>query len=122
VCPVTTLQAYELKTVEFRNFWKSNEKTTLFLSWIGKNDPVTSNTVARWLKTCLQEAGTDTEVFKAHSTRGAETSEATWSGVTISDILLVADWSLERTFQRFYHRSSDAKASLHLGELFWHQL
>jgi len=91
MCPVTTLQAYELKTREFRNLGNSEGKTTLFLSWIGKHDPVTSSTIAQWLKTCLQEAGIDTGVFKAHSTRGAATSKAVWSGVTTSDVLQAAD-------------------------------
>ena len=82
-------------------------KTSLFLSWIGKHDPVTGSTIARWLKACLQEAGIDTGVFKAHSIRGAASSKAAWSGVTVSDILQAAGWSSESTFRRFYHRPSD---------------
>ena len=53
---------------------------------------------------CLQEAGIDTDNFKAHSVRGAASSTAAWSGVTIMDILNAADWSTEATFQQFYHR------------------
>ena len=115
VCPVTTLQAYELKTRDYRNLGSREEKTTLFLSWIGKHDPVTSSTIARWLKTCLQEAGIDTGIFKAHSTRGAAASKAALSGVTMSDILQAADWSSESTFQRFYHRSSEVKNKSSFG-------
>ena len=48
---------------------------------------MTNNTIARWLKTCLQEAGINTRVFKAHSVRGAASSKNAWSGVTVSDIL-----------------------------------
>jgi len=51
ICPVTTLQAYEARTKEFR----ANNKYLLFLSWIGKHDPVSSSTIARWLETCLTE-------------------------------------------------------------------
>ena len=107
VCPVVTIQAYERRILDFRTPISDSGKTSLFLSWIGKHDPVTSSTIARWLKTCLQEAGIDTGVFKAHSIRGAASSKAAWSGVTVSDILQAADWSSERTFQRFYHRPSD---------------
>ena len=107
VCPVVTIQAYERRTLDFRTPISNSGKTSLFLSWIGKHDPVTSSTIARWLKTCLQEAGIDTGVFKAHSIRGAASSKVAWSGVTVSDILQAADWSSERTFQRFYHRPSD---------------
>jgi len=79
---------------------------TPFLSLIGKHDPVTSSTIAQWIKTCLQEAEIDVGVFKAHSTRGAASSKAAWSGVTVSDILQAADWSSESTFQKFYHDTS----------------
>ena len=106
ICPVVTIQAYEKRTQEFRApiSGKDSGKTTLFLSWIGKHDPVSSSTIARWLKNCLQEAGIDTGIFKAHSVRGAAASKAACSGVTISDILQAADWSSESTFRKFYHR------------------
>jgi len=100
LCPVMALQTYEKCTASFR----SGGSDSLFLSWIGKHEPVTSSTIARWLKTCLQEAGIDTSTFKAHSVRGAACSTAAWSGVTIADILNAADWSSETTFQKFYHR------------------
>ena len=70
VCPVVTLQAYEARTLEFRALKSDSPKTTLFLSWIEKHNPVTSCTIARWLKTCLQDAGIDTGIFNAHSVRG----------------------------------------------------
>ena len=74
ICPVVTLQAYEDRTSEFRALSTDNQKISIFLSRIGKHDPVTSSTIARWLKTCLSEAGIDTEreIFKAHSVRGAQ--------------------------------------------------
>ena len=75
-----------------------------FLSWIGKYEPVSSSTIARWLRKCLQDADVDTGTFKAHSVRGAACSTAAWSGVTTTDILNAADWSSEGTFQQFYHR------------------
>ena len=72
--------------------WSSeNKKSLLFLSWIGKHDTVTSSTIARWLKTCLAEAGIDTNVFKAHSVRGVSSFTAAAAGVTTADILNVAD-------------------------------
>ena len=115
--PVRTLRAYESQMTEFRN---SNENTTqskLFLSWIGKHTPVTSSTIARWLRTCLLEAGINTSVFKAHSVRGTSCSTATWSGVTIGDILKAADWSSEGTFQTFYHRSKGSREAFGLSVL-----
>jgi len=81
LCPVVT---YEAKTLEFSDLQSDNPKTRLFLSCIGKHDPVTSSTITRWLRICLQDAGVDTEVFKPHSIRGA-------SWVTVSHILQTAD-------------------------------
>ena len=114
ICPVVTLQAYEARTLEFRAWSTENRKTLLFLSWIGKHDPVTGSTIARWLKTCLAEAGINTEIFKAHSVRGASSSTAASAGVTTADILKAADWSSAGTFQKFYLRptkESDDKSS-----------
>ena len=76
-----------------------NKKSLLFLSWIGKHDPVTSSTIARWLKTCLTEAGNGTSIFKVHSVRGASSSTA---GVTTADVLNAADWSSATTFQKLH--------------------
>ena len=103
ICPVVTLQAYEDRTSEFRALSTDNQKTSIFLSWIGKHNPVTSSTIDRWLKTCLSEAGIDTEIFKVHSVRGASSSEAAIAGVITADILQAADWSSESTFQKYYH-------------------
>ena len=101
LCLVKALQVYEECTASFRT---GESKSTLFLSWIGKHEPVSSSTIARWLRTCLQDAGIDTDTFKAHSVRGAACLSAAWSGVTTTDILNAADWSNETTFQQFYHR------------------
>ena len=108
LCPVRALQAYERST---EPFMAKNSSPTLFLSWIGKHEPVSSSTTARWLRTCLQEAGIDVNTFKAHSVRRAACSSAAWSGVTVADILNAADWSTETTFQQFYHRAIQDKSS-----------
>ena len=110
ICPVRALQVYEERTSSFREK-NTKLKSTLFLSWIGKHDPVSSSTIARWLRMCLQEAGINTDTFKAHSIRGAAGSSAAWSGVTIMDILNAADWSSETTFQQFYHREMQDRST-----------
>jgi len=67
----------------------------------------------------LLEAGVDTSVFNAHSVRGASCLTAAWAGVTTSDILKAADWSLEGTFQTFYHsgESSSSRATFGVSVL-----
>jgi len=64
----------------------------------GKHGPVTSSTVARCIKTCLQKAGIDTSKFQAHSVRAATASTAAMSGLSVEDILKAADWSSESVF------------------------
>ena len=71
----------------------------LFIAIIKPHLPVTSSTVARWLKKVI----IDTSIFKAHSVRSGATSAAANQGVTTEDILNAADWSTESSFQRFYY-------------------
>ena len=105
ICPMTTLKAYEERTEVFRANLPEDSRSRLFLSWIGQHGPVSSCTIARWLKCFMEEAGIDISIFKAHSVRGASCSSAAGAGVTTKDILDAADWSSEGTFQRFYCRN-----------------
>ena len=108
---MATLKAYEDRTFQFRKDDSDVFKSKLFLSWIGKHDPVSSSTIARWLKTCMLEAGIDINIFKPHSVRGATCSKAAGMGVTTKDILDAADWSSEGTFQRFNNRQNKDSAA-----------
>jgi len=102
LCPVTTLKAYEARTQPFRR-----NETRLLLATIKPNHPVTSSTVARWLKSLLELSGIDTSIFNAHSVRGASSSKAANMGVTTNDILKAVNWSSESVFQKFYHKPSE---------------
>ena len=75
LCPVSCLKCYETNTKEFRST-DINQNNKLFLSYISPHNPVTSSTLARWIKNMLQLAGIDTGIFSAHSIRGASTFEA----------------------------------------------
>ena len=121
-CPVTTLQAYEARTLEFQALSTDKAKTLVFLSWIGELDPVTSSTIARWLRACLSEASIDIGIFKAHSVRGAACLKAVLVGVTTTDILQAAELSSGTTFQKFYDLCSTQESRNHpfLGRQFWH--
>ena len=50
------------------------------------------------------EVGTDSQVFKAHSTHGTATSAALRAGISIPDIVCLAGRSNETTFKTFYYR------------------
>ena len=99
LCPVKSLTLYIERTKELRG---NNDQ--LFISFIKPHHPVTSSTIARWLKLLMESAGIDTSVFKAHSVRSASTSAAAMQGITTEDILSAADWNTESSFQQFYYK------------------
>uniref|UniRef100_A0A1X7V6Q9 Tyr recombinase domain-containing protein n=1 Tax=Amphimedon queenslandica TaxID=400682 RepID=A0A1X7V6Q9_AMPQE len=100
-----TISVYIDKTNQVRG-----NKTRFFQSFIKPQEAATSSTIARWLRTVLDQAGINTEIFRAHSTRGASASAAGRGGVTLQDILKAANWSLESVFQKFYHKELDQAA------------
>ena len=71
LCPVHSLTLYIERTRQLRG-----TSTQLFIAIIKPHLPVTTSTVARWLKQVIGDSGIDTNVFKAHSVRGATTSAA----------------------------------------------
>ena len=101
LCPVLAFKEYENHTKQLRGM-----HTSLFLSVTKPHKPVTSSTIARWLKILLGKAGVNTEIFKAHSMTSASSSAAAAAGITTGDILKVADGSTEAVFQKFYHKPS----------------
>ena len=82
---------------------------SLFISYKKPHERVTVQTIGRWIRYTLQEAGVDTSIYKAHSTRAAATSAANRKGVPITQILSAAGWANERTFRRFYNKPLEMK-------------
>ena len=105
LCPVQCLKSYEYRTRNSRPL-DDQQPNPLFLSYIQPYKPVSSASLARWIKSLLKLAGIDTGIFSAHSLRGAATSAAFNQGVSISEILKMANWSQERTFCKFYYKPS----------------
>ena len=64
LCPVHSLTLYIERTRQLRG-----TSTQLFIAIIKPHLPVTTSTVARWLKQVIGDSGIDTNVFKAHSVR-----------------------------------------------------
>ena len=52
----------------------------------------------------LSLSGIDVSIFKAHSVRAASVSAAKLNFVSTQDILDRADWTQEKTFQRYYDK------------------
>ena len=59
MCPVTFLREYEARSASVRS--KTLNKNPLLISFCKPHKPVSSPTVARWIKSVLKEAGIDTE-------------------------------------------------------------
>ena len=72
------------------------------LCYARPHGPASKDSVARWLKMVLREAGT--EDFAPHSFRGAASSAMLKGGMTLDDILKSAGWTNAITFQKFYNR------------------
>ncbi len=68
---------------------------------------VGASSISRWIKKLLEEAGVDTTVYSAHSTKGASASKAAASGVAIENILRAGGWASESVFQKHYRRQVD---------------
>ena len=84
-----TMKAYEEHTKEFRELQSPKPKTRLFLSWIGEHNPVTSSSIARWLKQTMKDPGIDVSILKSHSVRRDACSKAAGAGVNTGSCRLV---------------------------------
>lgn len=99
ICPSKTMLAYLEMTKTIRN------NTNLFISHKKPHNPVTSQSLSRWIKITLKDSGIDTSIFTAHSTRHAATSKAYKCGVSVDLIRNTAGWSgSSSVFGRFYNR------------------
>lgn len=104
ICVVQCLHYYIAKTKKLR-------KTDRLLISYKTHKEVTTSTIARWLKEVLHLSGIKTDIFSAHSYRGASTSCAFSNGFRLSDLLSTANWTNARTFHMFYHREKQSSYS-----------
>ena len=106
LCPVSCLKQYEKATSAFRG-----KDGQLFLGMVSPHRPVTTSTIARWLKQAIVASGISSE-FTAHSTRGAASTAAAMNGVTIREVMARAGWSSQDTFSKHYSegRGQERKA------------
>ena len=99
LCVVYYIKVYLERTLKLR--WL---KKSFFLCY-GKYDSTPErDTVRRWIRDTLIDAGVDMTIFGPHSTRSASTSAARASGVHLRTILKTAGWTTPSCFQRFYNK------------------
>ena len=99
ICVVSHLKLYIEKTAALRG-----QHSQMFISYVQPHLPVSKDTISRWIKSVMVEAGIDTTVFKPHSTRAASSSAAVRDDVPIDQILKSAGWSNCNTFKKFYDK------------------
>ncbi|CAG2255747.1 unnamed protein product [Mytilus edulis] len=92
--------------------WKSGTRSSYDSAWNkwSTKKPfkgLSSQTVGNWIKWVMKEAGIDISLFQAHSCRMVSTSKAAMSGISMDDIMSMADWSNTRTFNKFYFRTNE---------------
>ena len=76
----------------------------LWLDITKPHKPVSKDTISRWIKNVLTDAGIDTTRYHAHSTRAERTSAANATSLSIDSIMDAAGWSSENTFRKFYDK------------------
>jgi len=104
LCVVSCLEQYIKRTAELR-CGKNTGK--LILCYQKPYGAASKDTITRWLKKLLCEAGI--ENFGAHSFRSASASAMLKSGCPLDDILASAGWAKASTFERFYNRQVQKK-------------
>lgn len=103
LCVYSLLKLYLKTTSDIRG-----DTTKLLLMIRKPHYAVTSQTVARWIKKVMTDAGIDTNIFSAHSTRSAATSAAKSVGMSLTSIMNAVGWSNSGTFHKFYHRTANS--------------
>ena len=103
LCIYTHLTRYIETTASLRG-----DNQQLLISFCRPHRPVSADTISRWCKDFLTQAGIDTSKYKSHSTRAASTSHAAnVSSRNLTEILMAAGWTNENTFRRFYNLPCD---------------
>ena len=111
LCVYHYMETYLRRTLNRRGKFKQ-----VFLTFRKPFTPASLNTMSRWAKEVLQEAGIDTGVFKPGSTRHAATSKAFVGGVPVADILKQAGWSSSSVFGRYYNKPIQ-KSTVDFGDV-----
>lgn len=105
ICLALCLKDYLLRTKKLRKKDRKGKPVgPLILSYEGPYRPVGSQTIARYIRQTLAMSGINTQIFTAHSTRGASTSKLAKLNVPIQDILKRASWTSDSSFRKFYQK------------------
>lgn len=100
ICVYFVLKEYLKRSAQYRKGCDN-----LFISYVKPHQPVSRDTISRWIKTVMLRSGINVKQFSPHSVRSASVSKASFYSVPIENILKVAGWSNEQTFAKFYKKT-----------------
>ena len=81
------------------------EDVTKFFVTHGKpHHPASKDTLARWVKSMMREAGIIVDIFTPHSIRSASSSKAFQNGMSVKGVLKRGNWTNSKTFKKLYFR------------------
>ena len=99
LCVHTALTAYLARTLDVRG-----KETKLFLTLKSPHKGISRDTLRRWLRDALCNAGIDLTIFSPHSTRSASTSAAAKNKIPLLTLIRAAGWHTETTFSKYYNK------------------
>ena len=86
-------------------------QSQLLINHVEPFNPVSIDTISRWVKQVLESAGIDINKYSAHSSRAASSSSCKAKGLNIAEIMKRAGWSNSSTFARFQDKPVDTAAA-----------
>lgn len=98
LCVHRTLTNYLERTLE-----KRGTVTSLFLATNSFGKQASRDTLRRWTRDIMKDAGINLSIFSPHSTRSASSSKAAMS-LPLSTIVRTIGWSRLSTFTTYYHK------------------
>ena len=114
LCVATVLDQHIDRTSSLQG-----EEQQLFGSYVQPHQGVSKDTISRWIKTVMQQAGLDTTVFKPHSTRAASTSKAHSCNVSLPAVMKATSWTSDCVFNIFYNKPVQPQ---NLADIFSHAI
>ena len=104
ICVLEYLQEYIKRTAMLRG-----DESQLLVSFVKPHKAVTKDSIARWVKSILKQAGIDTDKFTCHSTRAASTSCVKAAGLNLPQIMESSGWSNSSTFAKFFDKNIETE-------------
>ena len=100
LCIVNCLKFY----IGERNKRMDGNQGRLIITYGKPHKEASSDTLSRWIKGELSNAGIDSTIFQAHSCRAASMSIARQQGIKILEMIKRGCWSKENTLTKFYNK------------------